>query len=506
MYNGNIVDKVVTDELIIGSTFKNSINTTVGSNVTLTLPSTIGANKNCLTANGTGSSNWSYAQNRADFPTLLSSVITVESAIPARNFLTIYSTTPSMAVSKLNANGNASFKNRYIKSNIYNINLSQVIEFINFRGMVFNTIGSGTSSGSHLSTTLLNNGCPMISYVNASTSFVTIAICSTPNGNGSWYIETIDATSIAVGTSICILANGCPAVTYLDITTTNLMFAVNSRPDGLGYWTISSVEATGAITSTGNNVSMCVTATGLPIIAYYYSSTMDLRIAVNANVDGSGAWTITTVDSASDTGGLPKITLLSNGCPVIVYLYNTTPSCRIAVSNNVDGSGVWTISTIGTVPNTLSAVSICILSNGLPMASYFAPGALISVKYAYNTTSDGLGTWNTGTIYASGTNSVTMSIGVTSIGIPYVLYCKDPAIYVSYNSLSSGLGTWTFAAVEVGNCTSTSVLSLSNGYPAMFYYVPASGGIINVVTNPFKDSFVSSGSGSSYQLNGLVKS
>jgi hypothetical protein len=496
-----IVDRVITDKLSIGSTYENIITSNVSSDITLTLPGTTPFNKACLTTNGLGTSGWNYAQNSATAS--LFTNMNLPTSTSAAPYLSTYATTPSLVVSKVNANGNDIFKNRYLKSTVSTIGTTSFSELVYSTYMNISTIKSG--AGSNLSTKLLNNGCPIISYVDSSTSFVTIGICSSDDGTGAWYFETVDATSISIGTSICILANGCPAVAYLDTTTTNLMLAVNSRQDGLGTWTISSIEATGAILSTVNNVSMCVSATGLPMIAYYYSNTTELRIAVNSNIDGSGSWTITTVDSTNDTGISPSITLLLNGCPIIAYIYNTGPSLKVAVCSTLDGSSGWTLTTI-TSSIVNSSVSICILANGLPIISYF--DILLStviIKTAYNTLPNGLGTWNiSGAIYNGSVLSSYTSIGVTSVGIPYVMYQRGPAVYLSYNSTIDSLGSWSFAGLEINNAISSSTLSLNNGYPMLFYYIPSNGNL-RMVINPFKNSFYFFNALTTYQLNGLVK-
>ena len=473
-----IVDKVITDKLSIGSTFKTNITTNATSNLSLSLPSTNGGAKQCLTSVGDGTTVWRLAQDRVVLNTGQNATVgtgTLTSILPTQY---LFPTGPTTYVSKFSANGNAISKQMYLNMALSGANFLSVSNVLATKRALAGTITSGTNAGGYLSSVILNNGLLMIAFVNGSTSHLTIMINSAIDGSGTWYTEVIDSTSVAIGTSITILANGCPAIAYMDKTTTNLFYAVNSRPDGLGVWTIHTVEATGTITSTSNNVSTTILSTGLPIIAYYHSSSATLKIAVNSAIDGSGVWTTTTIDSIGDTGRYPTIMLLSNGHPIISYASNTATSVKVAVSPSIDGTGSWSISTIDSINSNTSAISMCLLANNIPAIIYYkpvAPTGSIYPFFTYNSLATGLGSWNITQFNLSSQHDQFCSIGVMASGIPYINTYQPPSIVAYYNSQITGLGAWTestLASPTVSGTipTSSSIITLSNGYPAIMFY------------------------------------
>lgn len=496
----SIIDRVMAKQLNIGSTYQTKLTTSTSSNMTLTLPSTNGSNKQCFTAVGSGDTTWYPPQC-----TLVKQVtvaygtsLTNQGSAPSSN-LGI-----STTVTKLIAGPTS--KDRYNKVNLFSFNSSLILDTIDVKSSVGVTLGSGASAGGYISATILNNGCPIITFINSSTSFVTIAICSTADGRGVWYIETIDSTSIAIGTSICILANGCPAIAYLDTTTTNLMLAVNSRPDGMGTWIISSIETTGSIISTYNNVSIDVLTSGLPIIAYYYSNSADLRIAVNSQIDGLGVWTINTIDSTNDVGSSPKIALLSNGTPIIAYIDVTASTIKVAVSSTADGSGIWTLSSISTIVAN-SAISLIILANGLPAVAYFISSSSTTLQFAYNTLADGSGTWNSSNIATTLNYSSVVSLGITTNGTPYVITCQTIAGSTTFNTINNtavtGLGSWLKVDLDVNGGNHCANTILTNGLPASIFYTTP--GNLKVVVNWSPTQFNNILTGSLFQINALAK-
>ena len=95
---------------------------------------------------------------------------------------------------------------------------------------------------------------------------------------------------------------------------------------------ISTIESTGQITTTSNalRTSLAV-VNGRPAVCYHHINDDSLKFAINANADGSGAWTFSVVDAIGDSPSLAVV----GGKPAISY------SGGYAINTNADGSGAW---------------------------------------------------------------------------------------------------------------------------------------------------------------------
>ena len=108
------------------------------------------------------------------------------------------------------------------------------------------------------------------------------------------------------------IVNGNPAVAYYDASEGNLMFARNSAVDGSGAWTLSIIDSTGDV---GQYISLVV-VNGNPAISYYDVTNTDLKYVRATDASGTSWGTPVTLDSTGSVGGYNSLEVV-NGNPAI---------------------------------------------------------------------------------------------------------------------------------------------------------------------------------------------
>lgn len=254
------------------------------------------------------------------------------------------------------------------------------------------------------------------------------------------------------------LVDGNPALAYYVGTTGDLMFARNAAADGSGAWTVTTVARAGL---TGLRPSLAVVG-GKPAIAFFQSSpNPGLRLAVNANADASGPWTIVNVGSSNnatcslaDVGGKPAVTY-RNG------------SLYFARNSAADGSGTWTATQVDPVAD-FSGDSSLGVSGGVPVVAY-RDDVTADLKFARNTAADGSGSWVRTTIESTGNIGLAPSLATVG-GVPGIAYYDQSVQIVKYavNSVADGSGTWTIRATgAIVSTTPRLSLGVVGGNPAI---------------------------------------
>jgi hypothetical protein len=163
------------------------------------------------------------------------------------------------------------------------------------------------------------------------------------------------------------VVGGKPAISYLYASSNNPRYARCPNADGSGAWTIGTVESGGF--ALGLFTSL-VAADGKPSISYYDASNGNLRHARNSAADGSGTWTYTVVDSADDVGSVgsnPSLAVVA-GKPSAFYFDMLRNRVAFAQSATADGLGPWSsnITTMGT-----SVYDFCLADiGGKPAGSF----------------------------------------------------------------------------------------------------------------------------------------
>jgi len=127
-----------------------------------------------------------------------------------------------------------------------------------------------------------------------------------------------------------------------------------------GTW--SSIRVGDSGTDVGHYVSLAITSTGKPAMAYYDSYNADLKYA---EWNGSG-WSVQTVDSGRSTGLYPSLGFDQWDDPIITYYYKTSGDLRLA-SN--DGTG-WRVQAIDTTQDSGRYSSFAYSNSGQMSVAY----------------------------------------------------------------------------------------------------------------------------------------
>jgi subtilisin family serine protease len=127
-----------------------------------------------------------------------------------------------------------------------------------------------------------------------------------------------------------------------------------------GTW--SSIRVVDGGTDVGHYVSMAITSTGKPAMAYYDSFNADLKYA---EWNGS-SWNVQTVDSGRSTGLYPSLAFDQWDDPIITYYYKTSGDLRLATD---DGTG-WRVSAIDTTQDSGRYASFAYSNTGQMSVAY----------------------------------------------------------------------------------------------------------------------------------------
>jgi len=173
---------------------------------------------------------------------------------------------------------------------------------------------------------------------------------------------------VGVFSSLAMI-DGRPAIAYRDNTSLDLKYIIATDPLATAWSAPVTVDAVG---NAGNNVSMVVIG-GKPAISYCVSGTPnELKFAIATDASGS-SWTITTVLTHADAFSKTSLALV-NGFPAIATTLgnniDTTKVLAYAVASNADGSGAWNVVTVDSATDAGSQyVSLAVVA-GNPAISY----------------------------------------------------------------------------------------------------------------------------------------
>ena len=174
--------------------------------------------------------------------------------------------------------------------------------------------------GAHAALAIGADGLPVISYQDVTAGALKVAKCANAACTGAATVTTVDDTANSVGfdTSIAIGVDGLPIVSYFDDTADALKVAKCSNAACTGTALITTLDD--QANSVGSHTSIAIGADGLPVISYQDFTAGVLKVAKCANVDCTGAATLTTVDDPpSFVGAHTAMAIGADGLPVIAY-------------------------------------------------------------------------------------------------------------------------------------------------------------------------------------------
>ena len=246
------------------------------------------------------------------------------------------------------------------------------------------------------------------------------------SNNGKWTaVQTVDATGdVGHYVSMAITSTGKPALAYYDSGNANLKFA---QWNG-SQWVVSTVDSRLTV---GLYPSLAFDASDDPIITYYYKTGGDLRLAVDL---GAG-WQIQNVDTTQDSGRYSSLALSNTGKWTVAYENSTTGQFKFASK----GSS-WSLSTIDAA--TLAGGGYISLaydaSNRASVSYYDAWNA--DLKFARLTSS-----WTTTTVASQFSQGLYTNLFFDSGGNANIVYFNKTQ---DSTLLAAGtIGSWNISAL-----------------------------------------------------------
>ena len=290
--------------------------------------------------------------------------------------------------------------------------------------------------------------------------------------------KTLDYGSTVTGatgqyTSLAIV-NGNPAIAYFNASDSALMFARNSAVDGSGVWTIISVDIDNNV---GAYTSLAV-VNGNPAISYY-DATNDVVKYVRASDASGTTWgPPVTVGSAGNVTSTTSLAVV-NGNPAISYYDGTGADLKYSRASDVNGTS-WDAPLTLDSTGDVGAYASMVIVNGNPAVSY---RDATNSRLKYVRASDASGTsWGAPAIADSATGAGSHTSLAVVNGNPAISYydgnnSKKNLKYVrAADATGATWGTPVVAdsTINVGTYTS---LAIVNGSPAISYYDANSGNL-----------------------------
>lgn len=251
---------------------------------------------------------------------------------------------------------------------------------------------------------------------------------ATQNDDGDWSgVQTIDAgTDVGHFVSLAMTSTGKPTVAYYDANNANLKYAEWTG----NRWSVATLDSN---RTTGLYPSLGFDEFDDPIITYYYKTAGDLRLAFN---DGSG-WVISAIDTTQDSGRYSSFARSNTGQWSVAYEDTTTGQFKFAKK----GSSGWSVQTVD--PNTRIGggyISLIYDNSNEPQMSYY-DAYNADLKFAQFNGSR----WNTDTVASTFSQGLYTNLLIDNDGSDDIVYYNktQDAVFRATGSI----GNWTIGAL-----------------------------------------------------------
>lgn len=168
--------------------------------------------------------------------------------------------------------------------------------------------------------------------------------------------------------------NGCPVISYYDATDADLKFAWQTGRDFGSGWRTVVVDQAGIV---GWNARMALLGNGQPIISYYrdWAPLGDLKFAWHTGSSLGTGWRTTLIEANPllDVGRYSSITVLSNGQPAVAYEDSSHGSLKYAAHNGDDFTQGWHITVVDPEAGMHSSMTVL---DERPVIAYIAQSDL----------------------------------------------------------------------------------------------------------------------------------
>jgi hypothetical protein len=242
--------------------------------------------------------------------------------------------------------------------------------------------------------------------------------------------------------------------TWFDVTARNLKYATRSAG---GLW--SAVQTIDANVDAGSYVSLELTSSGKPAMAYYDARNADLKYAEFTGRN----WSVQVVDSRLSVGLYPSVAFDRFDDPLIAYYFKNGGDLKFAIN---EGDG-WRVSSIDQSQDVGRFASIAVSGNGQFGVSY-ANSTAGSLKFASK--SETATTWNLRTVDTPGGGGAYTSAAYDSGNRPGFSYYDVKNANLKYAWFNGSSWVATTVAANLTQGLYTNLAFLDSGPADILYY------------------------------------
>jgi len=194
------------------------------------------------------------------------------------------------------------------------------------------TLDSTGNVGQYASLALASGDIPVIAYYDATNTDIKLVRCAASTDCTTRTINSISsANNIGQFLSLALNSSGFPIISYYDATSQDLMLAVCSDPTCTTAPTTFPVDTAGNV---GQYTSVQMATGNIPVISYHDVTNGDLKFARCNASNSCTAPTLVQVDQTGTTGLYSSLALNGSGNPLMTYYDTTTDDHKIAVCDN----------------------------------------------------------------------------------------------------------------------------------------------------------------------------
>jgi len=313
---------------------------------------------------------------------------------------------------------------------------------------ILTTVASANNVGLYSSITIGSDGLPVISYFDATKSYLNVAkcanaACSSVVSSSSFVAGSSGHTSIAIG------SDGIPVASHVIGGQLYVARCADTNCSTISSNTPIPVGASGY-------TSIAIGTDGYPIIAFLQGSTLMTVKCANA------ACTSYSIAGVQNSNGHISIAVGVDGLPIISNMLGGSLYIGKCANSNCSG-----LSSYNAYAGTSGYTSIAIGLDGIPVISHIAGGGVYVAKCANSACSTGFSS-HTGIASAAAFSSLTVGMD----GSPSVSYYTGSALgYVKCGNASCSANntvTTVDATANVGQYNSITIGT--DGMPVMSHY------------------------------------
>jgi hypothetical protein len=281
---------------------------------------------------------------------------------------------------------------------------------------------------------------------------------ATNSADGNWSgIKVIDS-GVDVGhfVSMALTSTGKPAMAYYDSNNADLKYAEWNG----AKWIVETVDS---YRSTGLYPSLAFDQYDDPIISYYFKNGGDLKLAFN---DGSG-WKLSNIDTANDTGRYSSFVISKTGQWSVAYENTTLTQVKFA---KLSGK-TWNFQIADTTRYGGGFISLAYDPSNRPAVSYY-DAYNADLKFAQFNGSR----WNAATVASQLSQGLYTNLVIDDDGTADILYYNKSADAVF--RATGSLGNWDVGQIISGGGRHVTVTRYGNGRNIFSYYQESSDSLL----------------------------